>query len=48
MFQLQSKAKFDKKKKKHASEQVPVSVIIFAKNSATELQKNLPFILNQN
>lgn len=39
---------FKNKKQKSTSSQVPVSVIIFAKNSAKALQKNLPFILAQN
>lgn len=39
---------FHQKKKKQSTEKVPISVIIFAKNSAAVLQKNLPFILAQN
>ena len=39
---------FTKKKSKNFTDQVAVSVIIFAKNSAQALQKNLPFIINQN
>lgn len=38
---------FKQKKRKYKSEQVPVSVIVFAKNSADKLQENLPFILEQ-
>ncbi|APZ46823.1 glycosyl transferase family 2 [Polaribacter reichenbachii] len=36
-----------KKNRKKLTEQDPVSVIIFAKNCAKELQENLPFILSQ-
>jgi glycosyltransferase involved in cell wall biosynthesis len=39
---------FKQKKRKFNTEQVPVSVIVFAKNSAAKLQENLPFILEQN
>lgn len=39
---------FNKKQKYQTEEQVPISVIIFVKNKATELQNNLPFILAQN
>lgn len=39
---------FNQKKKKTTEEQFPVSILIFAKNCASELQRNLPFILAQN
>lgn len=39
---------FIKKSTKSTTDQSAVSVIIFAKNNAQALQKNLPFILNQN
>jgi glycosyltransferase involved in cell wall biosynthesis len=39
---------FNQKKEKEISEQAPISVIIFVKNSAVELKNNLPFILAQN
>lgn len=38
---------FNKKKEKETTEQQPVSVIVFAKNSAVNLEKNLPFLLTQ-
>lgn len=38
---------FKQKKKSNNTEKVPVSVIVFAKNSATNLQKNLPNYLAQ-
>lgn len=38
---------FKQKKRKYKTDQVPVSVIVFAKNSAAKLQENLPFILAQ-
>lgn len=38
---------FKQKKKKRFEKQVPISVIVFSKNNASELEKNLPFILNQ-
>ncbi len=43
-----SSSLFNRKQKKRTAEQVPVSVIIFAKDCATALEKNLPFILAQN
>lgn len=39
---------FNQKKRKESTDQVPISVILFAKNCATELQRNLPFVLAQN
>ena len=39
---------FKEKKKNQSLNQVPISVIIFAKNSASALKNNLPFILAQN
>lgn len=39
---------FQQKNKAEISKQIPISVIIFAKNSADQLQKNLAFILAQN
>lgn len=39
---------FKQKKEIKIAEQVPVSVIIFAKNSASELQNKLSFVLKQN
>lgn len=38
---------FTKKRTKSVADQVPVSVLIFAKNSAKALQENLPFVLAQ-
>jgi len=38
---------YPKKKKRQSIDKVPVSVVIFAKNCAPELKKNLPFILAQ-
>ncbi|WP_439130336.1 glycosyltransferase [Polaribacter sp.] len=43
-----SSSLFHQKKIKQTVEQVPVSVIIFAKDCAKALEKNLPFILAQN
>lgn len=38
---------FRPKKKSNNAEKVPVSLIVFAKNSATNLQKNLPYYVAQ-
>jgi glycosyltransferase involved in cell wall biosynthesis len=38
---------FKRKKRKRDSEKPPVSVIVFAKNSAAQLKENLPYLLAQ-